>query len=394
MTNDRTPYFATKLECPVCGYLNSFEILKQGSYTESGKDTDFAPTGRVWKNPSFQGYNPLLYFTGSCRNCYYTREMNSAFREWQEDKGFRTYRLPNQKKRHLKEIASDDSVIKVLGENIDYRNFPNESAIIKLLIAIYDELLLERPTSLDVARYYLRIAWIYREMAGGRGETISLAQITVNNIQYEISRLKDYMEGLGNLIGPLANIVISDLKPLVSRDQSSGNLTSGMEEGFENIGKLGSEIWENVNRIESEFNSVKEEISGYKPEGKGQDDFAGYPTFKDFLSEIQEKWRDIPLNEIESLDLSLRYYIKAYQNSKEIKAGLQQLQASYMIGELSRRVGNNIQAMEYFKNASKQAHEMMHRNRNDKTIFANAQKILELCLEQARLLKKTDRVKT
>ncbi len=186
MTNDQTPYFATKIECPVCGYLNSFEILKQGSYTESGRDTDFAPTGRVWKNPAFQGCNPLLYFTGTCRNCYYTREMNSTFREWQKDNGFRTYRLPNQKKKHLNEIASDNNILKILGENIDYRNFPNESAIIKLLIAIYDELLLERPTSLDIARYYLRIGWIYREMAGGNGENISLAQITVNKIQYEM----------------------------------------------------------------------------------------------------------------------------------------------------------------------------------------------------------------
>ncbi len=207
-------------------------------------------------------------------------------------------------------------------------------------------------------------------------------------------RLKDYIDGLGDLIGPLANAVISDLKPLVSRDQSSDNRAAGLEEGIESVSKLGNEIRENVDRIESEFNSVKEEISGYEAEEKTRNGFAGYPAFKDFLSVAQEKWRDIPLNEIESLDLSLRYYLKAYQNSKEIKAGLQQLQASYMIAELSRRVGNSNQAMDYFKNTSKQAHEMMTRNRNDNTIFANAQKILEACLEQARLLKKTDKVKT
>jgi hypothetical protein len=63
-----------------------------------------------------------------------------------------------------------------------------------------------------------------------------------------------------------------------------------------------------------------------------------------------------------------------------------------MIAELSRRVGNDRQAMEYFKNTSKQAHEMMNRNRNDKTIFANARKILEMSLEQARLLKKPEKV--
>ncbi len=393
MANDQTPYFATKIECPVCGYLNSFEILKQGSYTESGKDTDFAPTGRVWNNPAFQRYNPLLYFTGTCGNCYYTREINSSFRKWQKDNGFRTYRLPNQKKGHLKEIAGEGSVIKALATNIDYKNFPNESAIIKLLIAIYDELLLERPTSLDVARYYLRIAWIYREMSSGKCENISPAQITVSNIQREINRLKKYIDGLGDHIEPLLNMVNDDLKPMLSQDQFPGGLTFRMGEGIDSIFGSWREIQENINRIESEFNMGKEEICDHENEDKVQTDFGGYPAFNDYLSKIRESWLGVPLTEFGSLDFALQYYLKAYQNSKEIKPGLQQLQASYVIAELSRRVGNNNQAMEYFRNTSKQAHEMMNRNRNDKTVFANAQKIFEMSLEQARLLKKPEKVK-
>ncbi len=82
------------------------------------------------------------------------------------------------------------------------------------------------------------------------------------------------------------------------------------------------------------------------------------------------------------------------QSGEEIKPGPRQLQASLMVGESLRRAGIDDRAPEYFKNTSRHAHEMMTRNRNDKTIFANAQKILEACLEQARLLKKTDRVKT
>ncbi|UCE67795.1 MAG: DUF2225 domain-containing protein [Candidatus Zixiibacteriota bacterium] len=393
MANDQTPYFATKIECPVCGHLNSFEILKQGSYTESGKDTDFAPTGRVWKNPAFQRYNPLLYFTGACRNCFYTREMNSSFKEWQKDNGFRSYRLPNQKKRHLKEIARDDSVIKALGTNIDHENFPNESAIIKLLIAIYDESLLERPSSLDVARYYLRIAWIYREMSSGDGNSVSPAQIAVSNVQNEITRLKNYFEGSGDLIGSLANIVDTELKPLVSQDQLSGELTSGMGERIERFHRLRGEIQENIDGLQSEFNMAKEKISGHKLEEEASEKFGEYSGFDDFLSGIQERWQGVPLSEFASLNLALQFYLKAYQSSKEIKPGLPQLQASYMIAELSRRVGNHNQATEYFRNTSKQAHDMMTRNRNNKGIFVNAQKILEMTLEQARLLKKLESVK-
>ena len=133
MADKQAPWFITKIECPVCGFENSFEIIKQGSYTESGKDTDFAPLGRIWKDQAYQKYNPILFFTGTCKNCCYTREINSSFKEWQKDNGFRSYRLPNQKKKHLTEIAHDDSVFKTLSKQIDYKNYPDESAIIKLL---------------------------------------------------------------------------------------------------------------------------------------------------------------------------------------------------------------------------------------------------------------------
>jgi len=392
MANDRTPYFASRIECPVCGYLNSFEIIKQGSYTESGKDTDFAPIGRVWKNQSFQGHNPLLYFTGTCNNCYYTREINSSYKEWQNDSGYRTYRLPIQKKKHLNEIAQDDSMIKALGERIDYKSFPNESAIIKLLLAIYDELLLERPTSLDLARYYLRIAWIYREMSSGETDSMYMAQITVSNIQNEIDRLKNYLEGLGDRIAPLAGMIDDDLEYLVSSHKSGSEISSGMREKIDTINRLWGDIQENTAGLESEFNLARKELTGFKGEEKVLKDFGEHSGFDEFLCEIRERWQGIPLNQSESLNFALQYYLKAYQNSKEIKPGLQQLQASYMIAELSRRVGSNKQAMEYFKNTSKQAHEMMNRNRSDKTIFANARKILEMSLEQARLLKKPEKV--
>jgi len=393
MANDQTPYFAIKIECPVCGYLNSFEILRQGSYTEFGKDTDFAPTGRVWKNPAFQRYNPLLYFTGTCRNCYYTREINSSYKEWKKDSAYRTYRLPVQKKEHLKEIARDDSVIKALGKNIDPENFPNESAIIKLLLAIYDELLLERPSSLDPARYYLRIAWIYREMSGGESESVFPAQIIISNMQNEINRLKSHIDGFNDHIASLANMIDNDLGQLVSNNQSGGEISSRMRETIGKISKLWSETRENVGGLETEFNLARKEQIGYKNEENIVDGFGGYSSFNDFLCEIRERWQGIPLTEFESLNLALQYYLKAYQNSKEIKPGLQQLQASYMIAELSRRVGSGNQAMEYFKNTSKQAHEMMNRNRNDKTIFANAQKILEMSLGQARLIMRPEKAK-
>jgi len=56
-----SPLYVARIECPVCRNENAFEGIKVGSFTEAGRDTDFCPTGRVWRNSEFQKINPLAY---------------------------------------------------------------------------------------------------------------------------------------------------------------------------------------------------------------------------------------------------------------------------------------------------------------------------------------------
>ncbi len=394
MTDKQIPYFISKVDCPICGFANSFEIIKQGSYMESGRDTDFAPIGRVWKNPVFQGINPLLYFTGSCLNCHYTREVNSPFKEWKSDINFKTYRLPSQKKKHLNEIADDDCVIKRLGKSIDQKKYPVESSIIKLLLAIYDEKLMDKPTSLDIARFYIRIAWIYREInGGGKDESASPANMMLSKIQIEIDRLNNDVQGFSGHITPLRNMIVDDFDPVMAKGNDRAGMSSMIKTAVDSVYKVWNSLKKDVGNLQTEFNKVKQEIVLLNPDAEESSGFYEYPTFVDFLYGVKEKWQDVPVIESEALNYALQYYLKSYQNSREIKPGLQQIQASYMIGELSRRIGNSKQALEYFTITSKQAHEMMNSNRSNKTIFSNAQKILQMTLEQARLLKKPEQVK-
>ena len=390
MADNQTPWFVTKIECPVCGFENSFEIIKQGSYTESGRDTDFCPTGRSWKNQAYQNYNPILFFTGTCKNCNYTREITSSFKEWHKDNGFRTYRLPNQKKKHLAEIAKESNIFKILSGKIDYKNFPNESAILKLILAIYDELLLDRPTSLDLARFYLRIAWVYREISGGQSSDITPAQITLNKIQNELKKLQNAFEIFDDSFKSLASTISNEIRTVLPEGNRSEESAKGLLDSLGDINKNWSEIAGFFDSLKTNFDNAKSNMSDNVTENEDSDQFDDHASFPDFLKGARETWDGIPLSELDALRFALEFYKKAYLNGKEIKAGLQQLQASYMIGELSRRVGDEAQAMEYFKNSSKQAHEMMTRHRNDRAVFSNSQKLLEMSLEQARLLKKPE----
>ncbi len=390
MPSNQEPFFRIKLECPICKQINNFEVIKQGEYTESGRDTDFAPLGRIWKNPAYQKYNPLLFFTATCKKCYYTRELNSSYREWQSDSNFKSYRLPSQKKKHLAEFTGDDSIIRLFGDQINIDSHPFESAIIKLLLAIYDENLHDRASPLDIARFYIRIGWLYRDQ--GQNDVGRFpAQLMLNKIQIEIDRLKNDVGEFGSDISPLHRLISHDFDHIVSSD-SKDAISSKLKSAMENVQQVWSSLIKDVEMLQMEFDKVKKEIHLLHPDSPESAGSGEYPDFCDFLYKVKERWDEIPVNETEALALALKYYMKAYQDSREIKAGLQQLQAAYLIAELSRRVGDLSQAAEYFRISSKSAQELMMKNRNDKSIFSNARKILEMALEQGRTVREAVQV--
>ena len=96
-----TPFLTFKVECPVCKTINEFEQVKVGAFTETGRDTDFCPQDIQWRSPRYQAHNPLLYFTATCSNCFYTRELTNTYREWKTDNSFRTFKLKNIKSRKV-----------------------------------------------------------------------------------------------------------------------------------------------------------------------------------------------------------------------------------------------------------------------------------------------------
>lgn len=385
MPDNQRPFFRIKLECPVCRQINEFDVIKQGEYTESGRDTDFASIGIVWKNPAYQKYNPLLFFAATCQKCYYTRELNASYREWQSDSNFKSYRLPSQKKRHLAELANDNSIIRLLGERIDIDSYPSESAIIKLLLAIYDENLRDRSSSLDIARFYIRIGWIYRDQ-GQIDVSRTPMQLMLKKIQMEIDRFKDGAGQFGGNIPPLHRLILQDFDQ-VCGSEANHTVLSKLKSAVENVRLVSSSLIEGIELLQTEFDKVKGEMHPPLTDSPESTGFGEYPGFRDFLYSVRERRHEIPVNETEALTLALEYYMKAYQDSREIRAGLQELQAAYLIAELSRRVGDLSQAAEYFKISSKLAQDLMMKNRHDKSISSNARKILEMALEQGRTVK-------
>jgi len=201
MNKTQEPIFYSQLECPVCSTMNEYENIRSGSYTETGKDTDFRPIGITWQRPDYQKYDPLLFFIATCKKCYYSREFTKDYKNWNNDTSFKTYRLKNIQEKHLAEYDKE-GVVALLGKHIDHDKYPFESAVIKLLLAINDDKLQTRPSNLDQGRFFLRIAWLYRGQ-------VNKAEKSGNNASNFIAKLHGAVMSNNNIITDI--IVIANL---------------------------------------------------------------------------------------------------------------------------------------------------------------------------------------
>lgn len=385
MTSE-SPFFLTRVECPICKTINEFETIKLGAYTETGRDSDFCPTGRTWRNPRYQAYNPLLFFTATCSNCFYTREFNNSFKEWKNDPYFKTYRLKSIKAKHLEMLAGADSVIKALGTELDPHRYPSETAILKLLLAVIDETVSDKDVELDLGRFYLRIGWLFREMEKGENPNLRTMRGYVVDVDNKYDSLKNSLREIKTRLVDVESAVLSQFKDENISAEIKSMLYPVKEKYDEEISSLKELITSFGSRFEA-LELIIEEHRKLAVGSSGSDirpGFHNHESFYDFLSQLAAKWDGVALNEKEALKFAVMYYTKAYEDGRSIAEGNQQIQASYLIAELSRRVGDFDRAKEYFNTTIRNGQEFIYRNKGDQGRTALARKILELAIEQGR----------
>ncbi len=381
-----TPFYLTKIECPICKTLNEYETIRLGAYTERDRDTDFCPTDIVWRNPRFQAYNPLLFFTATCSNCFYTREFGNNYKEWKKDAYFKTYRLKAVKERHLQTLAEADSIIKMIGAELDPKRFPVETAILKLILAIIDENFNEKYSDLDLGRFYLRIGWLFRDMERGENPNLQAIKGFLIEVDNKFGDLKSEIEK--------THYSAKVLKGLISNQFDEESISAELESLLYPVrDKYLSEITsldELLSLVDGKIESLELVAAEHKKltlGSSGEDFITGFHehrSFYDFLSKLAAKSDIIPLNEKSALEFAVKYYVRMYEDGRSVGEGNQQIQALYMIAELSRRIGDYDQAKEYFNKTIRSGQEFIHKNRQDQSRTALAKKILELAIEQGR----------
>lgn len=380
MTQSPEPFSTAKVECPVCGSINEYADIRPMSYRDTGSDTDFCPLGRVWHNAAYQARDPLWYFMATCAKCFYTRELNAEFRGWTRDAAFKAYRQAAIRENHLAASARQNGVVQFLGSHIDVERHPTESAIIKFVLGIYVELTTDRTSSLNVGRYFLRTAWLFRSQ-GTPVETHGGATAAL------VKRLRAMVSEAGHALRAYDSRV-SDLRAVFEGDVASMLGQPAEARLREQPGGVVKEISASIaalQRSHSDLTDVCDRIELALPaEASNGSAFRTFASFGQFLLKAKQLWNDVPATEQESLGRACEYYRKSYETGSDIKGGVPQVQAAYLIGELSRRLGDFETAERYFNTMMNVGGRLASSGTENAATVNRTRKLLELGREQAR----------
>ena len=382
------PLYFSELECPVCKNINKFENIRAGSYSESGKDKDFKPTGRVWLNQAYQKFDPLLFFMATCSKCYYTREFTQEYKSWSKDTSFKTYRLKAVQQSHLSELSAQDNVIKFLGDNIDQQNYPFESAVIKLLLGIYDTKISGRPSNLDIGRYFLRVAWLFRDQTDQGQEEATGNAGFFRQLRDAASKINQIVPDYDDKVANLKRMMDNDFPIVFGNVPEAEGHKKKIEQTIEEINSALAPLAKAGSKLMSVFSDTEKALLGQEMSQGGA--FHNYTSFTSFLTLARDKWDEVPLNEHDAMIKAAEYYQKAYEAGGEISQGIQQVQAAYMIAELSRRAGNTKNADQFFNQTIRMGREMVMGKQADQSSINFIKNLLEIAMEQARLTKKQE----
>ena len=379
-----SPLFLSRVECPVCGTINEFETIRVGAYTEGERMTDFCPSFIKWRNPKYQKYHPLLFFAVTCSNCHYTREFNSKYKEWAKDNNFRAYRQKAIRDKHLSQLATEMSFLRLAGGALDREQYPDESAILKLLLAAYEEQLNDHPSDLDLGRFYLRVAWMFRRQSAGQEKGQEAPPPDhLDDIERAVGDLRNWLGGLGRNLDYLRSAVDA------YGDHQAPSETEGesFAERYQ-VALAGAVTWHEAGKeMLSQFESCladSRRAPDQTPSSSSSSPFREYPSFDEFLQRLAQVWNGVPRTEFEAMKAAVKHYIVAFETGKEISRGNQSLQAAYLIAELSRQIGDTDCARQYFNTTIKMGQEFINEIKGDRVRTALARKILELAMAQGK----------
>ena len=157
-------YRLLKLSCPVCNNPNTFYRLKANVCWPLGREEDGHPLEWGWQIKGFENLDPLRFFFSLCHKCYFAAETeNARFRGCTNGaERFRADYSQAGLQWLLLRSVDGRGVAQVLGKNMAEGDLLCRT-VVTFHLGIFSECLRRELSPGTLARFYLRLAWVYRQ---------------------------------------------------------------------------------------------------------------------------------------------------------------------------------------------------------------------------------------
>ncbi len=153
------------LTCPACETENKFFRLKRDIVQAAKSEGDGHALEYKWGKPGFDPVDPLQFYWGVCKKCRFTGELDDAeFRQaGRMIKEFRAKMHGEGLRNLLISIPTGKGITQALGKRLDDAD-PLVVIVAQFHLGIYSQCLKRDLVPGNIARYYLRLAWVFRDV--------------------------------------------------------------------------------------------------------------------------------------------------------------------------------------------------------------------------------------
>lgn len=163
MSEKHEAFIRVETKCPICGADTVNRYVKSKLFTPVTVEEDHFVKTYKWEKPQFEHIRPNYYHIWYCPACHFADE-KEVFRH-EDDSGGKLEMIQD---RLLIEARRPDSVLTQLSSMVDieedFFSFRTTLALHTLAIYIQEMLSNNLRQTGKLARFYLRTAWLYREI--------------------------------------------------------------------------------------------------------------------------------------------------------------------------------------------------------------------------------------
>ena len=167
MPSKQSPFVTKAIACPVCYAKTEHRFFRRRIFIIEETEPDQHVIRYKWTSDAVERVNPLYYAIYFCPECFYADVAEEFSKPYETESGAATVKA-------FKQAASDNTLISLIGQHIDYEDIDFDVALRLHLLAVTVHSLppIEPQDPYKLARLYLRIAWLYREREQGQPEGV------------------------------------------------------------------------------------------------------------------------------------------------------------------------------------------------------------------------------